>query len=76
MNLPKIFVFMYLCRHKNEEGKKLDPKERISFDARYILGQFDSLDFGECKLEGLRLSQRDAEDEDGYYKTLASLNFP
>jgi activating signal cointegrator complex subunit 1 len=47
-----------------------------SFDARNIVKQYGSEDWGEYVIRGAHLSQRFAFDENGYYHCCASIPFP
>ncbi|XP_027926021.1 uncharacterized protein LOC114183272 isoform X2 [Vigna unguiculata] len=58
-------------RKRNKRKRKVD-----SFDARGILEQYGSEDWGQYLIHEAHLSQRFSFDENGYYHCCASIPFP
>jgi len=56
---------------RNKRKRKVD-----SFDARGILEQYGSEDWGQYLIHEAHLSQRFSFDENGYYHCCASIPFP
>eukprot|EP00252_Welwitschia_mirabilis_P018980 TRINITY_DN426_c0_g1_i4.p1 TRINITY_DN426_c0_g1~~TRINITY_DN426_c0_g1_i4.p1 ORF type:complete len:489 (-),score=124.25 TRINITY_DN426_c0_g1_i4:391-1857(-) len=70
----KLHATLMNSRHRRRRGKKV--KKDNSFDARPVIKQYGSKDWGEYVISGAHLSQRFCYDGNGYYQCCASIPFP
>ncbi|CAN6456612.1 unnamed protein product [Victoria cruziana] len=68
----KLHATVMNVRHR--KGKK--SRKHDSFDARSIMKQYGSEDWGEYLIREAHLSQRFAYDDNGYYRCCTSIPFP
>eukprot|EP00249_Psilotum_nudum_P020029 c27527_g1_i3 orf=238-1527(+) len=71
----KLHVTLINTRQRKQKRRK-NFQKRIPFDARQILSQHGSLDFGEHPITEAHLSERFQYGENGYYNCLGSIGFP
>lgn len=69
----KLHATVMNARHRNRNTKT---RNADSFDARGIMEQFGSKEWGEYLIREVHLSQRFVFDEDGYYHRCASIPLP
>ncbi|XP_061980863.1 uncharacterized protein LOC133701088 isoform X2 [Populus nigra] len=70
----KLKLHATVMNARNRKGKRQSKND--SFDARGILKQFRSEDWGEYVIPEAHLSQRFVYDDNGYYHCCASIPFP
>lgn len=69
----KLHATVMNARHRK---RKMRTKKADCFDARSIVDQYGSEEWGEYLIREAHLSQRFAFDENGYYRCCASIPFP